>query len=67
MLVPIFFITVGARTDLRVLNRAVPTNREGLIMAIFLIGVAIVGKAIASQVLVSSINPKLILWRLAWE
>jgi len=46
MLVPIFFITVGARTDLSVLNPAVPSNREGLIMAIFLIVVAILGKVI---------------------
>lgn len=47
MLVPIFFITVGARTDLSVLNPAVSSNREGLIMATFLIGVAILGKVIA--------------------
>jgi Kef-type K+ transport system membrane component KefB len=46
MLVPIFFVTVGAKTDLGVLNPAIPTNREGLIMAIFLIVVAILGKVI---------------------
>lgn len=46
MLVPIFFVTVGAKTDLGVLNPAIPSNREGLIMAIFLIVVAIVGKVI---------------------
>lgn len=46
MLVPIFFVTVGAKTDLGVLNPAIPSNREGLIMAIFLIIVAIVGKVI---------------------
>lgn len=46
MLVPIFFVTVGARTDISVLNPAVPSNREGLIMAAFLIVVAIVGKVV---------------------
>ncbi|WP_414549062.1 cation:proton antiporter [Anabaena sp. CCY 0017] len=46
MLVPIFFVTVGAKTDLGVLNPAIPSNREGLIMAIFLITVAIIGKVI---------------------
>ncbi|MFE1744678.1 cation:proton antiporter [Coleofasciculus sp. H7-2] len=46
LLVPIFFVTVGAKTDLGVLNPAVPSNREGLLMAIFLIVVAIVGKVV---------------------
>lgn len=46
MLVPIFFVTVGAKTDLSVLNPAVPTNREGLTMATFLIIVAILGKLV---------------------
>jgi Kef-type K+ transport system membrane component KefB len=46
MLVPIFFVTVGAKTDLGVLNPAIPSNREGLAMAAFLIIVAIVGKVI---------------------
>lgn len=46
MLVPIFFITVGAKTDLSVLNPTVPSNREGFIMATFLIAVAILGKVI---------------------
>ncbi|MGL4618036.1 MAG: cation:proton antiporter, partial [Chroococcidiopsis sp.] len=46
MLVPIFFVTVGAKTDLGVLNPAVPSNREGLIIAIFLIAVAIIGKVV---------------------
>ncbi|MDF5728861.1 MAG: cation:proton antiporter [Rhizonema sp. PD38] len=44
MLVPIFFVTVGAKTDLGVLNPAIPSNREGLAMAIFLLVVAILGK-----------------------
>ncbi len=46
MLVPIFFVTVGARTDLGVLNPTIPSNREGLVMAAFLIVVAIIGKVI---------------------
>ncbi|WP_017319257.1 cation:proton antiporter [Mastigocladopsis repens] len=46
MLVPIFFVTVGAKTDLGVLNPAIPSNREGLTMAIFLIVVAILGKVV---------------------
>jgi len=44
--VPIFFVCVGAQTDLSVLNPAVPSNREGLIIATFLILVAILGKVI---------------------
>lgn len=47
ILVPIFFVCVGAKTDLSVLNPAVPSNREGLIIATFLILVAILGKVIA--------------------
>ncbi|MBE9223220.1 cation:proton antiporter [Cyanobacterium stanieri LEGE 03274] len=46
LFVPIFFVCVGARTDLGVLNPAIPSNREGLIIASFLIIVAIVGKVI---------------------
>ena len=45
-LVPIFFVCVGAKTDLSVLNPNVPSNREGLIIATFLILVAILGKVI---------------------
>jgi Kef-type K+ transport system membrane component KefB len=44
--VPIFFVTVGARVDLSVLNPVVPENREGLIIASFLIVVAIIGKIV---------------------
>ncbi|MBL1211290.1 cation:proton antiporter [Geminocystis sp. GBBB08] len=44
--VPIFFVCVGAKTDLSVLNPAIPSNREGLIIASFLIIAAIVGKVI---------------------
>ena len=46
MLVPIFFVTVGARTDFSVLNPAIPSNREGLVQAVFLIAVAIFGKVV---------------------
>jgi Kef-type K+ transport system membrane component KefB len=42
--VPIFFVTVGAKTNLAVLNPFIESNREGLIIAIFLITVAILGK-----------------------
>ncbi len=44
--VPIFFVCVGAKTDLSVLNPTVPANREGLIIAAFLIVVAIAGKIV---------------------
>jgi Kef-type K+ transport system membrane component KefB len=46
LLVPIFFVTVGARADLSVLNPAVPENRAGLLIAVFLIVVAILGKMV---------------------
>ncbi|MEP0917615.1 cation:proton antiporter [Leptolyngbya sp. DQ-M1] len=46
MLVPVFFVVVGARTDVSVLNPFDPANREGLIMSAFLIVVAIVGKVV---------------------
>jgi Kef-type K+ transport system membrane component KefB len=46
LIVPIFFVTVGARTDLGVLNPAIPANREGLVMAVFLVVIAIVGKVV---------------------
>ena len=46
ILVPIFFVSVGARTDLSVLNPAIPSNREGLVMAAFLLTVAILGKVV---------------------
>ncbi|NEO26323.1 MAG: cation:proton antiporter [Kamptonema sp. SIO4C4] len=44
ILVPIFFVSVGAKTDLSVLNPTVPANRAGLVVAAFLIVVAIIGK-----------------------
>ena len=46
MLVPVFFVTVGAQTDISVLNPLEPANREGLIIASFLVVVAIIGKTI---------------------
>jgi len=46
ILVPIFFVTVGAKADLGVLNPAVAENRAGLIIASFLIAVAIIGKVV---------------------
>ena len=46
ILVPIFFVTIGAKADLGVLNPAIAENREGLIIAIFLIVVAILGKVV---------------------
>ncbi len=48
IIVPIFFVCVGAKTDLRVLNPSIPSNQEGLMIALFLITVAIVGKLITS-------------------
>jgi Kef-type K+ transport system membrane component KefB len=44
--VPIFFVTVGARVDLGVLNPSSADNRQGLVIAAFLIVVAIIGKVI---------------------
>lgn len=44
--VPIFFVAVGAKADLGVLNPAVPENRAGLVIAVFLIAVAIIGKLV---------------------
>ena len=46
ILVPIFFVTVGAKAVLGVLNPAIAENREGLIIAAFLIAVAIIGKIV---------------------
>ena len=53
VLVPIFFVTVGAKADIGVLNPAVPANREGLIIASFLIVVAILGKVVTGWSLIS--------------
>ncbi|MFN5514880.1 MAG: cation:proton antiporter [Cyanobacteriota bacterium] len=45
-LVPVFFVTVGARADLSVLNPVNPDNRAGLLIAVFLVAVAIAGKLV---------------------
>ena len=50
MLVPIFFVSVGAHTDISVLNPLNPANREGLIVASFLVVVAIIGKIVTGFV-----------------
>jgi Kef-type K+ transport system membrane component KefB len=50
ILVPIFFVVVGARTDISVLNPLNPDNREGLIIASFLVVVAIIGKIVTGLV-----------------
>ncbi|MEM8806749.1 MAG: cation:proton antiporter [Cyanobacteria bacterium P01_G01_bin.38] len=46
ILVPIFFVTVGAKADLSVLNPIVAENRAGLVIAAFLIAIAIIGKVV---------------------
>jgi Kef-type K+ transport system membrane component KefB len=50
--VPIFFVVVGARTNLAVLNPFDPDNRQGLMIALFLVLVAIAGKGITGLVVV---------------
>jgi Kef-type K+ transport system membrane component KefB len=54
--VPIFFVVVGARTDLSVLNPIDPTNREGLLIALFLIVVAVLGKLVTGFVVFGKPN-----------
>ena len=56
ILVPIFFVTVGAKTDLSVLNPAVAENRTGLIIAAFLIGVAVLGKIVTGWTIFGKSN-----------
>ncbi|HAC62375.1 MAG TPA: sodium:proton antiporter [Cyanothece sp. UBA12306] len=46
ILVPVFFVCVGAKVDLSVLNPNSADNRQGLVIAAFLIVVAIIGKII---------------------
>ncbi len=46
ILVPIFFVTVGAKVDLSVLNPFVPENRTGIVISLFLIAIAILGKVV---------------------
>ncbi len=52
ILVPIFFISVGARVDLSVLNPSSADNRQGLVIAAFLIVVAIIGKVITGWAII---------------
>ncbi len=56
ILVPIFFVTVGAKADLGVLNPFIAENREGLIIASFLILAAILGKVITGWTVVGQSN-----------
>jgi len=51
VLAPIFFIVVGAKTDLSVLNPANPESITGLWMAAFLIVIAVAGKVAASYLI----------------
>ncbi|MEO0738253.1 MAG: cation:proton antiporter, partial [Cyanobacteria bacterium J06649_12] len=43
----VFFVSIGAKTDLSVLNLANPESRTGLVIAAFLIVIAILGKLAA--------------------
>lgn len=56
-LVPIFFVTVGAKVDLGVLNPANPDNRAGLVIAAFLIVVAILGKVVTGWSIIGNKEP----------
>jgi Kef-type K+ transport system membrane component KefB len=56
LLVPIFFVTVGARADLNVLNPFIPENRNGFVIAIFLVIVAIAGKMVTGLVVFGEQN-----------
>ncbi|NEQ47317.1 MAG: cation:proton antiporter [Leptolyngbya sp. SIOISBB] len=51
ILAPIFFIVVGAKTDLSVLNPANPDSATGLGMAACLIVIAVLGKGVASYLM----------------
>ena len=46
----IFFVTIGARVDLSIINPFIPENREGLIIAACLIIIAVIGKIAAGFV-----------------
>ena len=54
LLAPIFFIVVGAKTDLSVLNPANPDSAEGLWIASFLIIIAVLGKVAAGYFIPNS-------------
>jgi Kef-type K+ transport system membrane component KefB len=53
---PAFFVSIGAKTDLSVLNPADPSNREGLIVAVFLIVTAIIGKVMSGFLVPTQIS-----------
>jgi len=50
----VFFVLIGTGMDLSVLNPLDPANREGLIVAVFLLAVAIAGKVAAGWSYLSS-------------
>ncbi len=56
ILVPIFFVTVGAKVDLSVLNPFVPENITGIVIALFLVAIAIVGKIVTGWVVFGQPN-----------
>ena len=52
----VFFVLIGTNMDLSVLNPFDPANREGLIVAAFLLAVAILGKLAAGWSYVSKVK-----------
>ncbi len=50
----VFFVLIGTGMDLSVLNPMDPANQEGLVLALFLLAVAIVGKVAAGWTYTSS-------------
>ncbi len=50
----VFFVLIGTGMDLSVLNPLDPANQEGLVLALFLLAVAIVGKVAAGWTYTSS-------------
>ena len=52
----VFFVLIGTDMDLSVLNPFNPANREGLIVAVFLLAVAIAGKIAAGWSYVSKVK-----------
>ncbi|MFG6096329.1 cation:proton antiporter [Leptothoe sp. ISB3NOV94-8A] len=52
----VFFVSIGAKTDLSVLNLANPESRTGLVIAAFLIVIAILGKLAAGYFVFSKEN-----------
>ncbi len=52
----VFFVTIGAKTDLSVLNFANPESRVGLVIALFLTVVAILTKLAAGYVVFTKVS-----------